>query len=439
MRRIQALVDQVPFPGRNRAVGFWMDTLCIPVDDDDLRKECISKMRFTYSRASAALVLDSWMQTVSHTSFILETALHITLSNHNRRLWTLQEILLPDVVYYQLSDKCLEIRQIDRDVRMLEAQWEPRGVFTPSAKHALGDRPIQQGLLRDSFVYNNEDPVKSAQNGLLPLTIALSQRATSRQIDETICLSTVMGISPIPFLDIKESNGYPKDNIVDLRMIELFKKLRVINLGLIFTPQPRIRLRGFRWAPRSFLNSREADYSVFEGNRTGMLESRDGVRGLAVALTGYRFHLDSLAQELNRWQQPVPEFLDGQLVGSPDSWRRMPWRQNMFTLGLYDEFEKRSILQVRLQRDPRDADYQGDVEFDHRAMYVLITQKDMELVVAACMGMEQSQEIAAIVAKVAPEGSKVVEFVCRAAVTWVECDQEEDIPVEGSSNDWLIL
>jgi len=43
---------------------FWMDTLCIPAVEEDLRYECINKMNMIYSAAKSVLVLDGALQKI---------------------------------------------------------------------------------------------------------------------------------------------------------------------------------------------------------------------------------------------------------------------------------------------------------------------------------------------------------------------------------------
>jgi hypothetical protein len=76
LSRIQEMVDQVNFPGRepNDHVGFWMDTLCVPVKKEfrSYRDSCIRNMRHIYAATAAVLVLDSWLQAIPHTAHVLD-------------------------------------------------------------------------------------------------------------------------------------------------------------------------------------------------------------------------------------------------------------------------------------------------------------------------------------------------------------------------------
>ena len=77
-------------------VGFWIDTLCIPVHPDmkDFRKLAIKKLASTYSQASQVLVLDVDLQRCSKFCSKTELATRILCSGWMKRLWTLQEAVM---------------------------------------------------------------------------------------------------------------------------------------------------------------------------------------------------------------------------------------------------------------------------------------------------------------------------------------------------------
>jgi hypothetical protein len=76
-----------------RPVGFWMDTLCVPVEEKHIafRKQTIAQMRQIYEGADRVLVLDSWVEGLSVSSSVYDKTVRLYLSNWQHRLWTLQE------------------------------------------------------------------------------------------------------------------------------------------------------------------------------------------------------------------------------------------------------------------------------------------------------------------------------------------------------------
>lgn len=94
----------------------------------------------------------------------------------------------------------------------------------------------------------------------LPLCDVLGPRATTRDSDETLCLTTVLGLDPKPFLDIE--NGDDDEDVV--------------------------QRDGVRWAPRSLLRHRTADLGpVFRSDQTAQIATVNEYSGLAVRFPGF--------------------------------------------------------------------------------------------------------------------------------------------------------
>ena len=93
---------------------FWMDTLCIPVDQKstDLRMKAINKMDAVYAHAREVLVLDSEAQKVSisetHPSELLA---RLAYSSWMGRSWTLQEGAIGRATYFQCADGAMTLER----------------------------------------------------------------------------------------------------------------------------------------------------------------------------------------------------------------------------------------------------------------------------------------------------------------------------------------
>jgi hypothetical protein len=61
-------------------VGFWADTIFVPLQPDNLRNDQIGKMRHIY-RVSCVLVIDRWVWVVVTTVNIIEKFARLYLSN----------------------------------------------------------------------------------------------------------------------------------------------------------------------------------------------------------------------------------------------------------------------------------------------------------------------------------------------------------------------
>lgn len=100
LSRLQLTVNRLyPQNGINRRqsnVAFWMDTLCVPVQDEyeAYCKQAIAQMRGIYQRADAVLVLDNWHQGISRSVNITEKTVRMYLANWQR---SLQEGVWPNV------------------------------------------------------------------------------------------------------------------------------------------------------------------------------------------------------------------------------------------------------------------------------------------------------------------------------------------------------
>ena len=84
------------------------------------------------------------------------------------------------------------------------------------------------------------------------MTFALRHRQTSRQSDETICITNMLG------KDSAELLSTPPE-----RRMQLFlNSLQNIPPALLFMGEPRLTERGFCWAPSSLLRRRDRCYEV---------------------------------------------------------------------------------------------------------------------------------------------------------------------------------
>ncbi|KAL4913025.1 hypothetical protein BDW62DRAFT_220917 [Aspergillus aurantiobrunneus] len=223
--RIQRLVEKVIWEGRKEVplnpnhsdgVGFWMDTLCIPVEDEDLNDKAIAAMRHVYSHAKVVLVLDDWL----------------------KRLWTHQEGFLPKAVWFQFADR------------------SARGIHLSFPINANLRLVNLYTFLTFAFKSTNE------KKWILykPLAAAMSERKTSRLADEIICLATIVDIPLQPFLEIPPK---PDEKSGPERMARFLLELGRFDTGIVFNNYERLEKRGYSWAPRPLLNLRTAQISYW--------------------------------------------------------------------------------------------------------------------------------------------------------------------------------
>ncbi|KAL4925529.1 uncharacterized protein BDV17DRAFT_272106 [Aspergillus undulatus] len=257
---IQRLVEKVPWEGRkpipsdpnhSDGIGFWMDTLCLPVWDKALRDNAIASMRHVYSNAKAVLVLDDWLQVMRSDADPLDVITRVYQSNWIKRLWTHQEGFLPKALYFQFADRCVEIYELHDNLQAHVSRLQDAGVYLSFPGEA-GMRLVTQYTFLEHAFKSATDPSRK-WTLYKPLSAAMSERKTSRLADEIICLATIVDIPLRDFLAIPSK---PDAQSGQERMEKFLLKLGRFDTGVIFNNYPRLETRGYRWAPRSLLNFR---------------------------------------------------------------------------------------------------------------------------------------------------------------------------------------
>jgi hypothetical protein len=226
-------------------VMFWMDTLCVPVDDDSLKKKVIKQMRDIYGGAHRVLVIDSWIQELDLSARVIDKAARLYLSNWQHRLWTLQEALLAKNLYFQLKD----------GPQMMSEMWEENekyqrvgtGIYSSIVGLTLSLVPT----FGYSLEYRKDDLGIEPPSGLFgPMLVGIMRRLTSHKSDETICFATLLGLGSREMDMIYEAKG-------EARMEVFLSIIGKFEPGFIFNDLPRLEKQGFRWAPRTFLGISE--------------------------------------------------------------------------------------------------------------------------------------------------------------------------------------
>jgi hypothetical protein len=94
-----------------------MDTLCVPRRNKTLRQHAIREMSKIYKEAEKVLVLDSYIQN-SRCDNLIDSFFTIACSAWVRRLWTLQESMLPGKhkVYFKFDKYGAKIASVDQSL-----------------------------------------------------------------------------------------------------------------------------------------------------------------------------------------------------------------------------------------------------------------------------------------------------------------------------------
>ena len=147
-------------PKRPERIAFWIDTLCIPLTPNVIRKKAIMKMQDVYRQSAAVLVLDAGLMQHSCPLDPLEVLVRVQTSDWSRRLWTYQEAALPPRIHFQFQDTFSEeivqlMNQTANDSecanegygitrRALEITWYPSFSIESRGGVDLRDRDVQE-------------------------------------------------------------------------------------------------------------------------------------------------------------------------------------------------------------------------------------------------------------------------------------------------------
>ncbi|XP_044722128.1 uncharacterized protein HRG_05043 [Hirsutella rhossiliensis] len=201
LQHIQAKVTELYSP-----VGFWMDTLCVPVAEEhkDLRSKAIKQMRAIYEAADRVLVLDNRVEQLAVSSSICDRAARLVVSNWQGRLWTLQEGIMAQQLFFQFSDGALALPELEEEEIRQRDKSRPSPGFWHRVSHGL------LTLLSIGLIFGSEADVPGVDGLFEALMPVAKNRLTTNLDDETVCLATLLRLDPGPLLGIKRLLvGYP--------------------------------------------------------------------------------------------------------------------------------------------------------------------------------------------------------------------------------------
>jgi Heterokaryon incompatibility protein (HET) len=259
-------------------VPFWIDTLCCPRFPKAARNLAISRMRETYERALAVLVLDAYLQAqLSRDLSPLELVMHVACAPWQRRLWTFQEGALARHLLIQFEDTSLDLDlTFWRDV-WAEESWE-NPVTDTLARMVFEIRGLK-GLSEDK-------PHRTLEE----VSNALAFRYTSEAGDEAVCLATILGFSALEILSIAK-----EDQVGRMKMF--WKSMSAIPVSLISTTGAKLKEPGCRWAPATFLGGQGARIPLGDRNNARYAQFRE--LGLEFACSGFILNVPRLRHKPN--------------------------------------------------------------------------------------------------------------------------------------------
>ncbi|EMD32896.1 hypothetical protein CERSUDRAFT_98909 [Gelatoporia subvermispora B] len=226
LRRLSRIAHQLVDGG-----FIWIDALCVP-KEQELRKRAIGVMGETYRKAAKVLVIDSGIRSCSIHASIEDKLLRIVTSGWMQRLWTLQEAVLAKKLELIIQFSDGQLRFWD----LMLSGYDSSQPVANQLRGALDDLLVLIGNL-------SESPSPSRLRGAIN---ALRGRSTSRPSDETLAISSLLGI---------DTFSLASSHSTEERMKTLLLQCHEVPSTLPFQGQdfPRLSDRGFRWAPATFL------------------------------------------------------------------------------------------------------------------------------------------------------------------------------------------
>lgn len=279
--KIQSVVDDLCAnylspERRHSSPGFWMDTLCCIVGDDEesrrLKKQSIHSMREIYGESTAVLVIDPWLMSVPSTVSVSEICYRIYASGWSRRLWTHQEGFLAREVYYQFKDKPLKLEKVDEMAKDYQKRMAYEGYpiafpFQASGKTSLYYTTVKTIVngIRDGHILQDNKWILYGH-----LADSLGYRSTSKIDDELLCVASVIG-SDVKKYSAVEVKGNRKAT-AELRMQKFLEEIGRFRQGIIFNNYKRLTIPGFRWAPVSLLGNRSSGLGDLGDSKDSKIE-----------------------------------------------------------------------------------------------------------------------------------------------------------------------
>jgi Heterokaryon incompatibility protein (HET) len=257
--------------GSDSSHAIWMDTLCVPLERQ-ARKLAIASMADIYRQAKGVVVLDAELQQVSTGTESHRIMLQVGICAWAKRLWTLQEGVFASDVHFRLRDGFVN----STSLQMME---EIRVIFNPHLwRPSMRLREFYSDRVPSDF--SAFGPMAADAHPIIRWSMSLMFRATSKQMDETVCLASLAGLDVSRLL---------KHDTLDERVREFFCMVGEIPAPVLFLKGDRVQIDGFRWAPRSLLSfSSSLGGTLMEGDnltQMGLLGPQRG--GLRVTFPGF--------------------------------------------------------------------------------------------------------------------------------------------------------
>jgi hypothetical protein len=294
VRIAQGKWQRLSLPRHDHRVFFWMDTLCVPRSPVDIYKKAINQMRDVYANSERVLVLDAELMASQADCSYEEINMRILCSTWIRRFWTIQEAVLAKRLIFQFAEK-------PHMTMTGSILWHARR--KDLKVHYYNSIGWDCCLLFDSYDHNKEfDQIP------LIWQIFLPHRSVTFATDEPICAAILMGFN-IDHVMKDEPTGEGEDvqkEIMIHRMSKFWSMHKHhVPVAVLFVQGPRLKKRGYSWAPSSLHMCAQAGPNV---HRTA---STSSYGGLSVKFPAYSAF--SLSAPQNPTPSVIPCILSGRI------------------------------------------------------------------------------------------------------------------------------
>lgn len=225
-----------------RPMAIWIDTLCVPRTKPH-KSIAISRMNQTYAQAEKVLILDSEIYTQPYNDDPQVHLLRLLASGWARRVWTMQEGALGSSnLHIQTSSQTIDVTAT---ARSMSKAWAKQKVVMDAIDI---DCASMWKMFSDLRAAHSNDYWRDRVPAMAVSLNLLNGRACTNEGDAYLCLSGMIGLSPEVTREIA-------DLPVADRSMTLLRKLEYLPKGIIFSPGPKLRATGYRWACESFWKS----------------------------------------------------------------------------------------------------------------------------------------------------------------------------------------
>ncbi|MCJ1279362.1 hypothetical protein MMC21_007186 [Puttea exsequens] len=336
LRRLQAQVNALYGERTSQTynVPFWIDTLCVPVGTHlrNYRDSAIMGLVTYYKDADKILVLNAELGNISVNRHPIELAFRLGRTAWFRRLWTLQEGVLGQDVYFQAADGAVSMEDILKE----NTETHRQSPIFDALIHQLHREACAPMLKLETF------KAFPAKERIKYIWEAVQWRTTSIKADETVCLSNMLELNLSPLLAIHRSSP----TAIEDRMKEFIMQQRLFPVRSLFESYKsfsgdvaNMSMPGFKWAPKSF---------VFRSSKAGDFEKPRQLgyanqNGLSCCFPGVRLRWQDLLGERPNLSFTIP--------GDWDYWYQLLWSPSNPALSILHERLSASTPALLLEKD----------------------------------------------------------------------------------------